>query len=110
MESSCEFGVEPSGSIKCWKLSGDLKSSGPSSSAQLHGISLVSYVPSISQTLYCLISARLDMFPYSELCSVCLNTTAEGQADYSVTVTVNLRYILYVRNQSQYLRVIEPVS
>jgi hypothetical protein len=36
VESSCEFGIEPSGSMKCWKLSSGLTSSGLSGSAQLH--------------------------------------------------------------------------
>jgi hypothetical protein len=31
VESSCEFGIEPMGSMKCWELS-----SGLSSSARLH--------------------------------------------------------------------------
>jgi hypothetical protein len=41
VESSCELGIEPSGSMKCWKLSSGLASSGLSSSAQLH---IVSYI------------------------------------------------------------------
>jgi hypothetical protein len=39
MESSCEFGIEPSGYIKCWELSSGLTSSGLSGSAQLHIVS-----------------------------------------------------------------------
>jgi hypothetical protein len=41
VESSCEFGIELSGSMKCWETvewSG-LTSSGLSSSAQLHRVS-----------------------------------------------------------------------
>jgi hypothetical protein len=34
VETSCEFGIEPSGSVKCWETS-----SGLSSSAQLHRVS-----------------------------------------------------------------------
>jgi hypothetical protein len=37
VESSCEFGIEPSGPIKCWKLSSVQSSGDLSSSAQLHG-------------------------------------------------------------------------
>jgi hypothetical protein len=36
VESSCEFSIEPSGSINAGKLSSGLASSGLSSSAQLH--------------------------------------------------------------------------
>jgi hypothetical protein len=37
VESSCEFGIEPSGSMKCPEnLSSGLTSGGLSSSAQLH--------------------------------------------------------------------------
>jgi hypothetical protein len=46
VESSCEFSIEPSGSIKCWSglTSSGLTSSGPTSSgllssAQLHRVS-----------------------------------------------------------------------
>jgi hypothetical protein len=41
VESSCEFGIEPSGSMNSGKLSIGLTSSGLSSSAQFH---IVSYV------------------------------------------------------------------
>jgi hypothetical protein len=42
VESSCEFGNEPSGFMKCWESG--LTSSGLSSSAQLHRVSqLISY-------------------------------------------------------------------
>jgi hypothetical protein len=37
MESSCEFGIEHSGSIKGWETSG-YTTGGLSSSAQLHGV------------------------------------------------------------------------
>jgi hypothetical protein len=43
VESSCEFGIEPSGSMKCWKLSSGLTSGGLSSSAQLHRVSYMIY-------------------------------------------------------------------
>jgi hypothetical protein len=46
VESSCEFGIEPSGSMKCWKLLSGLTSSGLWSSAQLRRVSLV-----VSETL-----------------------------------------------------------
>jgi hypothetical protein len=36
VESSCEFGIELSGSMKCWESKSGLTSSGLSSSAQLH--------------------------------------------------------------------------
>jgi hypothetical protein len=36
VESSCEFGIEPSSSIKCWELSSVLTTRDLSSSAQLH--------------------------------------------------------------------------
>jgi hypothetical protein len=36
VESSCEFGIEPSGSMKCWETTSGLTSSGLSSSAQPH--------------------------------------------------------------------------
>jgi hypothetical protein len=39
VESSCEFGIEPSGAIKCWELSIVQTTRDLSSSAQLHGIS-----------------------------------------------------------------------
>jgi hypothetical protein len=39
MENSCEFGIEPSGSMKCWETSSGLSSSGLSSSARLHRVS-----------------------------------------------------------------------
>jgi hypothetical protein len=39
VESSCEFGIEPSGSIKCGKLSSVQTTRDLSSSAQLHGVS-----------------------------------------------------------------------
>jgi hypothetical protein len=39
VESSCEFGIEPSGSINAGKLSSGLTSSGLLSSVQLHIVS-----------------------------------------------------------------------
>jgi hypothetical protein len=39
VESSCEFGIEPSDSMKCWKLSSNLASSGLSISVQLYIVS-----------------------------------------------------------------------
>jgi hypothetical protein len=39
VESSCEFGIETSGSIYAGKLSSGLTSSGLSRSAQLHRVS-----------------------------------------------------------------------
>jgi hypothetical protein len=39
VESSCEFGIELSGSMKSGKLSSGLTSSGLSSNAQLHIVS-----------------------------------------------------------------------
>jgi hypothetical protein len=41
VESSFEFGIEHSGSMKCWKLSSGLTSRGLSSSAQLHIVIVV---------------------------------------------------------------------
>jgi hypothetical protein len=39
VESSCELGNEPSGSIKCWELPSGCTSCGPSSGTQLHRVS-----------------------------------------------------------------------
>jgi hypothetical protein len=39
MESSCEFGIEPTGSMKCWETIEWPKSIGLLSSAQLHIVS-----------------------------------------------------------------------
>jgi hypothetical protein len=39
VESSCEFGIEPTGSMICWELSSGLASSGLSSSVLLHIVS-----------------------------------------------------------------------
>jgi hypothetical protein len=36
VESACEFGIEPSGSMKCWETIEWLTSSGLTSSARLH--------------------------------------------------------------------------
>jgi hypothetical protein len=45
VESSCELGNEPSGSIKCWDLLSGCTSCGLSSGTQLHRVSyLVSSV------------------------------------------------------------------
>jgi hypothetical protein len=41
VESSCELGNEPSGSIKCWELPSSCTSCGLSSGSQLHRISLL---------------------------------------------------------------------
>jgi hypothetical protein len=44
VESSCEFGIEPSGSMKCWEtIEWPLTSSGLSNSAQLHTVSVIFY-------------------------------------------------------------------
>jgi hypothetical protein len=39
MESSCELGNEPSGSIKCWELSSGCTTCALSSGTQLHRVS-----------------------------------------------------------------------
>jgi hypothetical protein len=39
VESSCEFGIEPSGSTKCWETSSVLTTRDLSSSAQFHRFS-----------------------------------------------------------------------
>jgi hypothetical protein len=44
VESSCEFGIDPSGSIKCWETSSVPTTRDLSSSAQLHRANLVSYM------------------------------------------------------------------
>jgi hypothetical protein len=44
VESSCEFGIEPSGSMKCWETIEWPNICGLSDSAQLHIVSLVSYM------------------------------------------------------------------
>jgi hypothetical protein len=41
VESSCELGNEPSGSIKCWELPNGCTSCGLSSGTQLHRVSLL---------------------------------------------------------------------
>jgi hypothetical protein len=41
VESSCELGNEPSGSIKCWELPSGCTSCGLSSGTQLHRVSYV---------------------------------------------------------------------
>jgi hypothetical protein len=41
MESSCEFGIEPMGSMKCWETIKWLTSSGHSISVQLRIVSLL---------------------------------------------------------------------
>jgi hypothetical protein len=41
MESSCELGNEPSGSIKCWELPNGCTTCGLSSGTQLHRVSSV---------------------------------------------------------------------
>jgi hypothetical protein len=56
VESSCELGNEPSGSIKCWELPRGCKSCGLSSGTQLHRVSLVS--PAIYELLYPVVMAR----------------------------------------------------
>jgi hypothetical protein len=43
VESSCEFGIEPLGSINAGKLSSGLTSNGFSSSTQLHRVSELLY-------------------------------------------------------------------
>jgi hypothetical protein len=40
VESSCELGNEPSGSIKCWELPRGCTSCGLSSGTQLHRVSV----------------------------------------------------------------------
>jgi hypothetical protein len=45
VESFCEFGIEPSGSINAWKLSSGLATVGFSSSAELQRVSYtVTYI------------------------------------------------------------------
>jgi hypothetical protein len=44
MESSCEFGIEPSGSMKCWETIKWPSISGLSNSVQLHIVKFVSIV------------------------------------------------------------------
>jgi hypothetical protein len=39
VESSCEFGIEPSGSIKCWELSSVQTTRDLLSSVEFHGVS-----------------------------------------------------------------------
>jgi hypothetical protein len=47
VESSCELGNEPSGSIKCWELPSGCTTCGLSSGTQLHRVSYVgSHFPS----------------------------------------------------------------
>jgi hypothetical protein len=41
VESSCELGDEPSGSIKCWELPNGCTTCGLSSGTQLHRVSLI---------------------------------------------------------------------
>jgi hypothetical protein len=44
VESSCEFGIEPSDSINCWELSSTLTTRDLSCSAQLHRIRVREYL------------------------------------------------------------------
>jgi hypothetical protein len=48
VESSCELGNEPSGSIKCWKLLNGCTTCGFSSGTQLHRVSMT----------YCAVNSR----------------------------------------------------
>jgi hypothetical protein len=45
VESSCELGNEPSGSIKCWETTEWLHNLRPLGGTQLHRVSYVSGVP-----------------------------------------------------------------
>jgi hypothetical protein len=47
VESSCEFGIEPSGSIKCWGTPSVLTPGDLSSGALLHRVSMKSYLANI---------------------------------------------------------------
>jgi hypothetical protein len=47
VESCCEFGIEPTGSMKCWETIEWLTSSGHSISVQLH---IVSYLRTLIST------------------------------------------------------------
>jgi hypothetical protein len=53
VESCCECGYEPSGSIKCWKLSSGYIIGGLLSSSQLHGVSYLYSVCVIWQFNLC---------------------------------------------------------
>jgi hypothetical protein len=46
VESSCEFDIEPSGSMKCWETS-----IGLSSSAQLHRVSYVNVLYAVGELM-----------------------------------------------------------
>jgi hypothetical protein len=50
VESSCKFGVEPSGSIKCWETI-EWPKSGLSNSTQLPRVSLVNWPKDINQSV-----------------------------------------------------------
>jgi hypothetical protein len=60
VETSCEFGIEPSGSIKYWETIEWPNNCGLSGSAELHGVNLFSFwlwrqskALQISSTLNC---------------------------------------------------------
>jgi hypothetical protein len=59
VESSCKFGIEPSGSVKCGKLSSLLMTGCLSSSAQLHGVSLFSHMLEIRLCEPCSLAGKL---------------------------------------------------
>jgi hypothetical protein len=50
VESSCELGIEPSGSIKCWELPNGCTTCGLSSGTQLHRVSYVDDVHTPQET------------------------------------------------------------
>jgi hypothetical protein len=59
VESSCELGNEPSGSIKCWELPRGCTSCGLSSGTQLHRVSLIIII--IINVMAGIIGGKLNM-------------------------------------------------
>jgi hypothetical protein len=60
VESSCELGNEPSGSIKCWELPNGCTSCGLSSGTQLHRVSLLVIGRKVSGSI---LDEAIDFFP-----------------------------------------------
>jgi hypothetical protein len=64
VEGFCEYGIKPSGSIKCWKSLSSCAIGGFSRRAQLHGVSLLSFIESflLKILLFDNICKRRDRF------------------------------------------------
>jgi hypothetical protein len=67
VESSCEFGIEPTGSMKCWETIEWLTSSGHSISVQLHIVSYATHDASEESTLLVLLRTSCFLHIFSVL-------------------------------------------